>query len=170
MVIFIPLFQTSQNRDRAHFVGFVDHDDLEPTFESFVLFKIFLIFVERGSADRPQFSSCQSRFQNIGSIHCSVAFTGSHQRVYLVDKKDNFSLALNDFVDYRFQPFFKFSFVFGSGNQSSHVERKDLFAFQVFGNVSAYDTMRQSFGYGCFTRTRFTYQDRIIFGSATQNL
>ena len=100
MVIFIPLFQTSQNRDRAHFVGFVDHDDLEPTFESFVLFKIFLIFVERGSADRSQFSSCQSRFQNIGSIHCSIAFTGSYQRVYLVDKEDNFSLALNDFVDY----------------------------------------------------------------------
>ena len=91
MVIFIPLFQTSQNRDRAHFVGFIDHDDLEPTFESFVLFKIFLVFVERSSADRPQFSSCQSRFQNIGSIHGTFTLSGTNQRVNFINEENDIS-------------------------------------------------------------------------------
>ena len=57
-------------------------------------------------------------------------------------------------------------FIFCSCNQCSHIERVDLFVFQVFGYVSPEDTMRQSFYDSCLTCTRFTNQDRIVLGSA----
>ncbi len=74
-------------------------------------------------------------------------------------------------LDYRFQPFFKFSFVFGSGNQKLPWSReKDLFCFLGSRETSP-RTIRcaQSLRLWLFLPVPgFTYQDRIVFGSATQ--
>ena len=100
----------------------------------------------------------------------TFTFTGSYQRMDLIDEKYNFSLGLYHFIYDSFQPFLKFAFIFGTGNQCPHIERIYLFRFQILGYVSPHDTMRQSFGNGSLSGSRFSDEDRIVFGTTGQYL
>ena len=170
VVVFIPFLQTTQNRYTAHLVGLVDHNDLEPTLQSLILLEVFLILVEGSGTDGPQFATGQGRFQDVGGIHGTVALAGTYQGVNLIDEEDDFALALDYLVDYRFESFLKLTFVFGTGDKGTHVEREDLFALQVFGHIATHDTVSQPLGDSRFTGTRFTYQDRVVFGTPAQDL
>ncbi len=55
MVIFITFLQAPQDRDGIHLTRFIDHDCLETAFQSLIFLKVFLIFIQRSRADRPQF-------------------------------------------------------------------------------------------------------------------
>ena len=88
----------------------------------------------------------------------------------LIDEKYNFSLGLYHFIYDSFQPFLKFAFIFGTGNQCPHIERIYLFRFQILGYISPHDTMRQSFGNGSLSGSRFSDEDRIVFGTTAQYL
>ena len=170
MVILIFLLQTTQDGNGIQFVRFVYHNNLETTFERLILFKIFLIFIQCRRADRPQFATGQSRFQDIGGIHRTFALTGTDQCMNLIDKENNFPIRFSHFVDYGFQTFFKLTFIFGSGNQSAHIQRENLFRFQVLRHIAPHDTMCKTFGNRRLTNPRFANQDRIVFRTATQDL
>ena len=146
------------------------HDNLETTFQCLVFLEIFLVFIERRGTDGPQFSSCQSRFQNIGGIHGPFTFTGAHKGVYLIDEKNYLAIGLYHFIDYGFESFLKLSLVFGAGNQRAHIERIDLLRLQIFGHVTAHNTVSQTFGNGRLTGTGFSYENRVVLGASAQNL
>ena len=122
VVVFVSLFQTSQNRHGILGRRLLDHHLLEASFECLVLLEVFLKFVERSGSDSAQFASCKSGLQDVGSIHRSARFSGAYQGVNFVDEEQYFSLTLNHFVDYGFESLLKFSLVFGSRNQCSHIE------------------------------------------------
>ncbi len=65
--------------------------------------------------------------------------------VDFVDEEDDAPFTFRHFVDDGFQTFLEFPFVFGTGNQRTHVEGVELFVFQVFRYVAPQDTMGQSF-------------------------
>ena len=155
MVVLISFLQSPQDGNGAERVRLVDHDRLETAFQCLVLFKVLLVFVQRGGTDASQLAPCQGRLQDVGGIHGTLAFSRAHQRVDFVDEEDDAPFTFRHFVDDGFQTFLEFPFVFGTGNQRTHVEGVELFVFQVFRYVAPQDTMGQSFHDGRLARTRF---------------
>ena len=170
MVVFIFFLQTTQDGNSIQFVRFVHHNNLETTFERLIFLKILLIFIQRRRTDRTQFTTSQSRFQDIGGIHRTFALTGTDQCMDLIDKKNDFPIRFSHFTHYSFQTFFKFALIFGPGNQSSHIQRENLFRFQIFRYVTPDDTMSKPLGNRRLTNTRFTNQNRVVFRTTTQDL
>jgi len=99
VMVFVTFFQSTQNRDGAQRIRFVDHNSLESTFQRLVLLEIFLIFVEGCSTDASQFATSQCRLQYVGSIHSPFAFASTYQCVDFVDEKDDVTFRLFHFVD-----------------------------------------------------------------------
>ena len=80
----------------------------------------------------------------------------------LIDKQDDLAVTVLHFLKYRFQTFLKLAPVFRAGNKRSHIKGKDCLLFQSLRNISADDTLRQSF-YDCrFTDAGFTDQHRVV--------
>ena len=170
MVVLVAFLQSAQDRDGACRVRFVYHNRLETAFERLVFLEILLVFIERSGSDASQFAAGQSRFQNVGRIHCAFSLACSDQSMDFVDKQDDVSFRLLHFVDDRFQTFFKFALILGSCNQRAHIQRVKLLVFQVLGHIPPQDTLGKSFHNGCFTRTRLSDQNRVVFGSPAQDL
>ena len=170
MVVLVTLLQSSQDRDRTCRIRFINHNGLESTFQSFILFEILLIFIECSSTDASQFATSQCRFQDVGGIHCAFAFTCTYKCMNFIDEKDDVTIRLGDFVYDWFQTFLKLAFILGTGYKRTHVERIKLFVLQVFWNIATQYTLCQSFYDSGFTCTRFTYQDRVVLGTTTQYL
>ena len=59
VVVFVSLFQTSQNRHGILGRRLLDHHLLEASFECLILLEVFLKFVERSGSDSSQFASCK---------------------------------------------------------------------------------------------------------------
>ena len=87
----------------------------------------------------------------------------------LVNKQDDFTLALFDFLQNAFQTFLKLAAVFCTCHQSAHIQAEHLAVFQVFRHVTAHNTLCQTFGNGCFTNARLTNQHRVVFCFSGQN-
>ncbi|MPN18577.1 hypothetical protein SDC9_165937 [bioreactor metagenome] len=87
----------------------------------------------------------------------------------LINEKDDAAVALLHFFQYRFQAFLKFSAVLGSRNQRAHIQRKDRFILKVVRHVFFHDPLGQPFHDSSLADTRFSDQDRIVFGFARQN-
>ena len=157
VMIFITFFQSAKNGDGAERIRLVDHHNLETSFQSFVFFKILLVFVQSRCPDRTEFPTRQRRLEDVGGIHRSFAFPGAYQRMNLVDEQNDVAIRLLHFVDNRLQSFLKLSFVFCACHESAHIQRVDLFVFQVLRNVAPQNAVSQPLDNGRFTRTRFTY-------------
>ena len=119
---FITFPQSTQNADGIQRIGLIHHDRLETTFQCFVLFKIFLVLFQGCSSNGAQFSPCQSRFQNVGSVHGTLCGTGTHQGVDLINEQHDLSVRSNHLLDHTLQPLLKLSAVFGACHQCPHVQ------------------------------------------------
>ena len=169
-MVLVFLFQTTQNGNSAFLVRLINHHHLESAFECLVLFEILLVFVESGGTDTTQFATGKGWFENVGSVHCATALTSAHKCVNLIDEQDDFAIRRGDFVDYGFQSLFKFALIFSTCNQSTHVQRVNLFLTKILRHIASYDTLCKTFHNGGLTRTRLTYQYRVVLGSTAQDL
>ena len=77
---------------------------------------------------------------------------------------------MGDFIDDRLEPFLKFALILGPGNQCAHVERVNLFHFQVFGHVSSHNSLRQPLDNRSLAGSWLTNKNRIILSATAQNL
>ena len=122
VVVLISFLQSPQDGNGAERVRLDDHDRLETAFQCLIFFEVFLILVKVCGTDAAKFSSCLWRFQDIGSIHCSFTFSGSYQSMDFVNEQNNTAFRLCHLIDNRFQTFLKFTFIFGTGYQCTHVQ------------------------------------------------
>ena len=87
-----------------------------------------------------------------------------------INEEDNLSVGVGHFIDNALETFLKFALIFCTGQQCAHVETEKLLVLQILRYIATNNTLCQAFNYGCFTRTWFTDEDRIILASATQDL
>ena len=170
VVVFIFFLQPPENRDTRCNIRFIHHHYLKTAFQCFVFFKILLIFIQRSCSYCPKFATGESRFQYIGCIHGAFAFTCTHKGMNLINEQDYFPIRFDDFIYHRFQSFFKFALVFGTCNQCAHIQRKDLFCFQIFGYIAAHNSLCKAFGNGGFSGSGFADEDWVVFGAPAQYL
>ena len=156
MVVLVAFLQSTQDTDGAEFIRLIHHHGLEPTLQSLVFLEVFLVFVQGSSSNASQFTTCQSRLQDIGSIHGSFTCTCSNQCVDLIDKQDHTSITLRHLVDDTLQTFLELSFIFCTGHQGTHIEREHLLILQVLGHITTYDTLGKTLHDGSLTCSRFT--------------
>ena len=170
MVVLIALLQSTQDRDGVDLVRLVDHDGLEAALQCLVLLEVLLILVEGGGTNGTQLTTGQCRLEDVGGIHGTLATAGTHQSVDLVDEENDVALSVGHFFDDALESFLKLTFVLGTGDEGTHVERVELFVLQIFGNIAAHNTLGKSLDDSRLTGTRFTDQNRIVLGTARKNL
>ena len=88
----------------------------------------------------------------------------------LIDKENNLTISLVDFTNHTLQTFLELAFILGACNQGTHIQAVNSFTLQVLGNIATHNPVGQTFGNGCLAHARFAYQNRIVLGTAAQNL
>ena len=122
VVILVAFLQTSKYGNSAFFVRLVHHNYLKTAFKGFILFEIFLIFVEGGSTYASQFATSKGGLQDIGCIHSTFALTGTYQCMNFIDKQDYVAIRLCNLIHYGLKSLLKFTFILGACHQCTHIE------------------------------------------------
>ena len=170
VVVFVALLQSTQNRNGVLDRRLIDHNLLKTTLQGLILFEIFLKFVERRRTNRAQLATCQSGFQDVGSVHRAIALTRTDQRVNLVNEEQNLTVRGDHLLHHSLQSLLELALVLRTRNQRTHIERKDTLRAQVLGHVAIDDTMRNSLSDSGFTNACLTDQNRIVLGTTRENL
>ncbi len=105
-------------------------------------------------------------FRMFGGIHGALATAGTYQGVNLVDEEDNLSVGVGHLLDDALQTLLEFALVFGTSHQCAHVERIELLVLQVSARRHVRYALPKPFNDSGFTRSWFTYKDRVVLGSA----
>jgi hypothetical protein len=150
MVHFVFLPDTSQNADGLGDGRLVDNDLGESTFERSVSLDVLAILGQRGGADAAQFPPCQERLEQVASVHATtLGAAAGHDEVEFVDEEDDarpaFFGALFDFVEDGLDALFVLAFVFGTGHESTHIEREEA-GDKAGGDVTVDDALSKAFG------------------------
>ena len=122
MEYFVTVFQTTKDRNRIFHRRLIHQYLLETTFQCRILLNILTVLIKSGRTDTMQFPSCKQRFQHITRIHGTIGLACSHDQMQLINKQNNLSFALSDLFQNCFQTLFKFTSVFGSCHQSTHIQ------------------------------------------------
>ena len=170
VVVLVTLLQSAQDGDGRKFVGLIDHDRLEAALQGLVFLKVLLILIECGGTNGTQFATGQRRLQDVGGIHCTLAAACTHQRVDLIDEKNDAALAARDLIDHALQALLKLTLVLRTSHQRAHVEREELLVLQVLRHIAAHDTPCQSLDNGGLTRTGFADEDGVVLRAPRENL
>ena len=117
-----------------------------------------------------KFTSCKHRFQHISGIHTALCFTGTDQIVNFIDKQNDISFCLLHFLQNGFQTLLKFTTVFRTRNQRTHIQLNQLLFLQGLRDIALHNTPCNTFHNRGFTNTRFTDQHRIVFCLTGQDL
>ena len=80
----------------------------------------------------------------------------------LVDKKNNVPV-VSDFLDDSFYAFLKFTAVFGTCNDRSQIQRKNLLVKKIARNIARNYSLCKSFNNGGFSYTGLAYKNRVVF-------
>ena len=170
VMVLVFLLQSPEDGNGLCRCRFVHHHHLEPSFQGLVRLEVFLVFVKRGGPDGPQFTSRKSRFEDIGCIHGSRCTSCAYQSVDFIYEKNDFPVAVDDFLDYTFKPFLKFSLIFRTRYKCTQIQRIDFLVFKVFRDIAIHDVLGNAFRNGRLSHTRLTYQYRVVLGPSAQNL
>ena len=170
MMVLVTFLDTTEDTDGIYLVRFVDHDGLESTLQCLILFEVLLILVEGSGTDGSQFATCQGRFQNVGSIHGALATASAYQGMDFINEEDNLTVGIGYLLDDALESFLKFTLVFCTSHQCTHVERIELLVLQIFRHIATNDTLCKSLYDSGFTSTWFTDKDRVVLSSTRENL
>ena len=164
------LLQPAQNRDGVVHRGLAHHHGTETARQGGVLFDVLLVLVERGGPDAAQLSASQRRLQQVGRVNRAFRRTRPDQGVQLIDKADDFTVGIDDFLDHRLQTVFELAAELGAGDHAAQVDRHQLLVLQLIRYIAADDPLRQAFHNGGLAHTRFADQHRVVLGAAAQHL
>src|SRR5690606_12802292 len=125
--------------------------------------------IQRRCAYALQVAAGQGRFEYVGSIQRSGSATGTHYGMYLVYEQDHVTV-LFQLVHDRFHTLFKLAAVLGTCHQGCKVQADNALVEQHTGNLTLYDTQRQSFYYSRFAHARLTYEYGVVLFTAGEYL
>ena len=170
MVRLEPALQPAQNLHGLLYAGLDDVDLLEATRQSVVFLEDTAVFGVRRRTDALQLTRRQRGLQQIGCIERAARRrTGTDQRMDLVDEENSVRI-VQQLLQHGFQPLLEIAAVFGTCQQSAHIERVHLAAGQNIGHVGFDDPARQPFGDRGLADPGFTDQQRIVLAPAAQRL
>ena len=87
----------------------------------------------------------------------------------LINEEDDFAFRLFDLVQNALQTFLKLAAVLSARDQRTHIQTEHGTVLQIFGHITAHDTLCQSFGDGGLADTSLTNQHRVVLALTAQN-
>ena len=142
------------------------HDGLEAALEGGVLFDVLAVFVERGGANTVQLTAGQHRFEQVARVHGAFGFTRTHDGMEFVDEEDNAPRALLHFRQHGFEALLKFTAVFRSGDERTHIEGEERAVLQTLGHVTPNNALGETFDNGSLSHAGFTDEHGVVLGLA----
>ena len=88
----------------------------------------------------------------------------------LVDEQYDLSVAFHDFLYHTFQAFLELALILRARDEGAHVERIDLAALKILGDVAVHDLGGDPFGYRGLADARLAHQDRVVLSAAAEYL
>lgn len=131
---FVAVAQAEEDSHGVVFRRFADQDGLEAAGQGGIFFKVFLIFVDSRGADALQIATGQGRFEDISRIHGAFDGTSPDELMDFVDKEDDRVVLFNRVED-TFDPFFKFTTVLGTGDDTGQIEEKMRLSSRLSGTL-----------------------------------
>ena len=89
---------------------------LEAALESGILLKVLAVLIERCGADGLQFTAREQWLENTGRVDSALGGTGTHERVNLVNERDDVA-ARADLLGDLLEALFKVTAVAAAGNE-----------------------------------------------------
>ena len=166
---FVAVAQAEEDSHGVVFRRFADQDGLEAAGQGGIFFKVFLIFVDSRGADALQIAAGQGRFEDVGRIHGAFDGTSPNELMDFVDEEDDRVVLFNRVED-ALDPFFKFTTVLGTGNDTGQIEGENALVQQAVGHIASDDALGQTFGDGRLADARGADEDRIVLGPAAEDL
>ena len=125
---------------------------------------------KRGGADRAQLAARQHRLQHVAGVHRTFGGARPHQRVQLVDERDDLAFAVDDLLQHGLHALLELAAVLRPGDHRPEIERDQPLVLQRFGNVAVDDALREPLDDGGLAHARLADQHRVVLGAARQHL
>ena len=170
MVLLVLLLKATQNRDGVLNSRLGDKHGLETTCKSSVLLDVLAVFVQRSGTNCAKLATSKCWLQDIASIHGALGSASAYDGVELVDEEDNLAVRLGHLFYHALQAVLKLAAVLCACYQGGHIKLNKLFVAQGTWNVARNNALCQAF-YDCgLTNTRLADKNRVVLGTAAQNL
>jgi len=122
MVKFILLLDTAQNGDGIFNRWLTHKHRLETTGQCRIFLNVLAVLIQRGRTNTMQLTTCQSRLEQVGSVHRSVCLTSANKRMHFVDEQDDPAISGLHFIQNTLQALFKFTTILRTSNQRTHIK------------------------------------------------
>ena len=87
-----------------------------------------------------------------------------------IDEQNDLTFLFGQIIEHRFETLLEFTAEFRPGDQRTHVQGQQAFAFEALRHFAVDDALRQTFDDGGLAHARFADQHRIVLGAPLQNL
>ncbi len=170
VVDLIAFFEATQDGDGVFHRGLIHLHLLETAFQGRVLFDVLAVFIQRRRTHAVQLAASQCRLEHIAGIHGAFTLAGTDHGMQLINKQDDATFLLGQFVEDSLEPLLEFAPVFGASNQCRHVQGQHLLVLQTFRHFAVDDPLGQAFHDGGLAHPGLANKYRIVLGTALQHL
>ena len=115
VVLFIALFQATQDGDRRFHTRFSHQYFLKSSLKSRIFFNVLSVFIQRSRTNAMQLPTGQCRFEHIACIHRAFGFASPNHGVQLINKDNGLAFVFCQIFEYIFKALFKLSTELGTG-------------------------------------------------------
>ena len=166
----VALFEAAQDRHRGLDRRWFDQHLLKASLESRVLLDVLAVLVERGGAHHSQTAPGEHRLQHVAGVHCAVgAAACTHDRVHLVDERDDLTVGVLDLLEHRLQSLLELTAVLGAGDHGGEIETDEPLVLEARGYVTFDDALGKPLDDGGLADTRLADQHRVVLRATTQH-
>ena len=170
MVRFVALLEPTQDRDCVFDRRFADEHLLEATLERGILLDVLAVLVEGRRSDEAQFAASEHGLEHIGRGDGTLAPTRAHERVQLVDERDDLPVGVVDLLQHGLEPLLELTAVFRARDERREVERDELLVFKRVGDVTRDDALGEPLDDGRLADAGFADEHRVVLGAARKHL
>ena len=167
--LLVAVLDAVDDLDSIRFVGRRNLDGLEAALKRTIFLNGLAIFARRGCADALDFSTRESRLENVGCVERPLCRSRSDQRMQLVYEYDGV-LILHQLFHDGLEPLFKLPAVFCAGHDQGKIETEDFLVGEKAGNFAVGDALRKPFHDRRLADAGLADEHGIVLGAAAENL
>ena len=170
VVRLVPLLEPAEDRDGVLDRRLADVDLLEAALERGILLDELAVLVERRRADHAQLAAGEHRLEHVGGRDRPLAAARAHERVQLVDERDDAAVGLGDLLEHALQPLLELAAVHRAGDERRDVEGDQLLVLEALGHVARDDALGEPLDDGGLADAGLADQHGVVLGAAREHL
>jgi hypothetical protein len=131
---------------------------------------VLAVLVQGGRADRSELAAGEHRLEEVAGVHRPLGGAGTHDRVQLVDERDDLALAVGDLLQDGLEPLLELASVLGAGEHRAQVERDQSLPLERLGDVTSHDPLREPLDDRGLPDAGLPDQYGVVLGASREHL